>query len=181
MSRQINKVTPRVPLRFLLLSLFLAATPMSLSAQGAQIGFGGADYDPSVPVEVTADQLDVNQGDGQAVFSGNVVVGQGALRMTGARVEVTYGPGVQGANEIKRLHATGGVTLFNGSEAAEAREAVYTLESGQVVMTGDVVLTQGDNAMAGEKLTVNLDTGTGVMEGRVRVVFKSETAPGPAQ
>lgn len=168
-------------IRSLLLAVVLAAAPTMLPAQGAQVGFGGADYDPSQPVEVTSDQLDVDQNDGRAVFRGNVVVGQGEMRMTGAVVEVDYGPDAAGANEIKRLHATGGVTLFNGAEAAEAEEAVYTLESGVVVMTGDVLLTQGENAMAGERLTVNLDTGTGVMEGRVRVVFKSDPQPETGQ
>lgn len=170
-----------LPVRSLLFCALLALCPTLAAAQGAEVGFGGADYDPAEPVEVTADQLDVSQSDGRAVFTGNVVIGQGALRMTGARVDVTYGQGAGGANEIKRLHATGGVTLFNGAEAAEAEEAVYTLQTGTVVMTGDVVLTQGENAMAGEKLTVNLDTGSGVMEGRVRVVFQSEQAAEPVE
>ncbi|WP_068116285.1 LptA/OstA family protein [Tropicimonas marinistellae] len=152
----------------------LFATPVF--AQGASIGFGGADHDSSLPVEITADQLDVSQSDGRAVFTGNVVVGQGEMRLTGEVVDVEYGENDTGETEIKRLHATGGVTLVNGSEAAEGQEAVYTIESGVVVLTGDVLLTQGENAMAGEKLTVNLETGTGVMEGRVRVVFKTQDA-----
>ncbi|PRY23068.1 lipopolysaccharide export system protein LptA [Aliiruegeria haliotis] len=162
-------------------SLLLAATllfcPVATLAQGANIGFGGEEHDSSLPVEITADQLDVSQADGTAKFTGNVVVGQGNMRLTGAMVDVDYGEGDDGSTEVKRLHATGGVTLYNGAEAAEGEEAIYTLESGVVVMTGNVVLTQGENAMAGEKLTVNLDTGTGLMEGRVRVVFKSESEP----
>ncbi|SFC78949.1 LptA/OstA family protein [Tropicimonas isoalkanivorans] len=152
-----------------------------LFAQGASIGFGNSDHDSSLPVEITADQLDVNQTDGRAKFTGNVVVGQGEMRLTGEVVDVEYGDAGTGTTEIKRLHATGGVTLVNGSEAAEGQEAVYTIESGEVVMTGDVLLTQGDNAMAGEKLTVNLQTGTGVMEGRVRVVFQPQEQQGAAQ
>lgn len=165
-------------LRSLLLAAALLASAVSAAAQGANIGFGNAEHDSSLPVEITADQLDVNQADGRAKFTGNVVVGQGEMRLTGAVVDVEYGENATGETEVKRLHASGGVTLFNGSEAAEGREAVYTLETGEVVMTGDVVLTQGENAMAGEKLTVNLDTGTGVMEGRVRVVFRSQDAQG---
>ena len=168
-------------LKALALMPALLAAPLQADAQGAQIGFGNAEHDSSLPVEVSADQLDVNQSDGRAVFTGNVVVGQGAMRLTGGEVEVEYGESAGGETEVTRLHATGGVTLFNGSEAAEAQEAVYTIASGEVVMTGEVVLTQGDNAMAGEKLTVNLETGTGVMEGRVRVVFKPQDAPQPDQ
>ncbi|MFV0361046.1 lipopolysaccharide transport periplasmic protein LptA [Tropicimonas sp.] len=167
--------------RFLLMSALFAALATEAPAQGTQVGFGVADYDSSKPVEVTSDQLDVRQSDGRAVFTGNVVIGQGQMRMTGDKVDVTYGTNAAGSNEIRSLHATGGVTLVNGGEAAEAAEALYTLETGVVVLTGDVVLTQGENAMAGQKLTVNLGTGTGMMEGRVRVVFNSETVAEPGQ
>ncbi len=77
-----------------------------------------------------------------------------------------------GQNKIERLHATGGVTLVSGTDAAEAAEAVYTIASGEVVLSGDVLLTQGKNAMSGQKLTVNLATGTGTMDGRVRTVLQ---------
>ncbi len=65
----------------------------------------------------------------------------------------------------------GGVTLTSPTEAAEGREAVYTVTSGEVVMTGDVLLTQGGSTIAGQKLIVDLDTGTGRMDGRVKTVI----------
>lgn len=163
-------------MRILLPLLVLYLAPGLALGQGAPVAFGASTYDSTLPVEVSADQLQVNQTDGSATFSGNVVVGQGTMRLTGAVVDVTYA--TEGTGQIERMHARGGVTLSTGVEAAEAEEAVYTLATGEVVMTGDVILTQGQNAMAGEKLTVQLDAGTGVMEGRVRVIFKqTETAP----
>ncbi len=60
------------------------------------------------------------------------------------------------------------MTLVNATDAAESAEAVYTLASGNVVMTGNVLLTQGPNAIAGEKLVLDLTNGTGVMDGRVK-------------
>lgn len=143
-------------------------------AQGAQISLGSDDYDSSLPVEISADGLQIDQTTGEAVFSGNVVVGQGEMRLTGDRVDVRYATGDR--SEIERIHARGNVTMTTATEAAEAAEAVYTLATGVVVMTGDVVVTQGGNAMTGEKLTVNLDTGTGVMEGRVRVLFQPQSS-----
>lgn len=168
-------------LRSLLLSAALVSSPAILCAQGASIGFGDAGYDRSAPVEITADQLGVSQTDGRATFTGNVVVGQGDMRLTGAVVEVEYEETAGQQTEVKRLHASGGVTLFNGTEAAEGAEAVYEIASGEVVMTGDVVLTQGENAMSGDKLTVNLETGTGLLEGRVRVVFKAQESSETSQ
>ena len=138
-------------------------------AQGMAVGFGGLRQDPGTPVEVTADALTVDQGSGRAVFDGNVLVVQGALRMTAARIEVDYAAGGQG---IRRMQATGGVTLVTAAEAAESREAVYEVATGALVMTGAVLLTQGQATIAGERLVADLTAGTGQMEGRVRTVFQ---------
>ena len=143
-------------------------------AQGAQVPFGGLKHDTALPVEVTADQLEVDQADGTAVFSGNVVVGQGEMRLAADRVRVEYAGADDATGEIRRLHASGNVVLTNGAEAAEARDAVYTIASGDVVMTGDVILTQGRNALSGERFVVDLQSGTGVMEGRVRTILQPE-------
>jgi lipopolysaccharide export system protein LptA len=153
-------------LGFLVLTLALAAA----SAEAQQkIAFGDLNQDTSQPVQVTADQLAVNNADGTAVFSGNVVVTQGEMKLAAGEVKVTYGTE---QNDIESLVASGGVTVTNLGDAAEAREAVYTIDSGVIVLAGDVLLTQGPSAMAGQKLTINLKDGTGVMEGRVTTTFQ---------
>ena len=152
-----------------LLALSLLAGPAA--AQTASVDFGGLIQDTSAPVEVEADSLSIDQAAGNAVFEGNVLVVQETMRMTAPRVEVDYAPG-GGAEAIRQITATGGVTLANETEAAEAQEAVYDVEQGNIVMTGDVLLTQGSTALAGQRLTLDLDTGTGRMEGRVRTVFQ---------
>jgi lipopolysaccharide export system protein LptA len=157
-----------------LAALLLAATAQAPAfAQGTQVAFAGVRQDPTLPVEVTADSLQVNQTDGTAVFAGNVLAVQGALRLTAGAVRVEY---AEGGGAIAKLHASGGVTLVNATDAAEAAEAVYTLATGNVVMTGNVLLTQGQNAIAGERLVLDLKAGTGVMEGRVKTVFQPGAA-----
>lgn len=152
------------------LALCLAAFPQAGPAQtqGNAVALGGLKGDPTLPVEVTADQLRVNQAEGTALFTGNVLVGQGEMRLSSAELQVEYDAT---GKTITRMHATGGVTLVNGPETAEAQEAVYTLTDGSVLMTGDVLLTQGTSAISGTRLTIDLNTGTGVMEGRVTTVF----------
>lgn len=151
---------------FLVLTLALAAA----SAEAQQkIAFGDLNQDTTQPVQVTADQLAVNNADGTAVFSGNVVVIQGEMKLAAGEVKVTYGTQ---QNDIESLVASGGVTVTNLGDAAEAQEAVYTIDSGVIVLSGDVLLTQGPSAMAGQKLTINLKDGTGVMEGRVTTTFQ---------
>jgi lipopolysaccharide export system protein LptA len=154
--------------RLIALCLGLSASTALAQANGASVAFGSMKGDPTLPVEVTADQLQVNQADGTAVFTGNVVVIQGAMRLTAPLVKVNY---AEDRKAIERLDASGGVTLVNGGEAAESKEAVYTIDSGEVVMTGDVLLTQGSSALSGNELTVDLNTGQGVMRGRVQTVF----------
>lgn len=154
-------------------TLVLAATlPVFAHAQ-AQIAFGGLKHDSSLPVEITADALSVDQADGSATFTGNVLIGQGEMRLAAGKVRVEYASGPDATGEISRLHATNGVTLVNGAEAAEAREAVYTIKSGTVVMSGGVILTQGQNALSSDTLTVNLTTGTGQMDGRVKTIIQT--------
>lgn len=146
----------------------LAVLAGACLAQEAKIAFGDLAQDTSQPVEVGADQFTVNNADGTAVFSGNVVVTQGGMRLTAAEVQVIY---ATGNTAIDRLIATGGVTITNLGDAAEAQEAVYSVDSGVIVLTGNVLLVQGPSAMAGQKLTINLTDGTGVMEGRVTTTF----------
>ncbi|MGB3178043.1 MAG: LptA/OstA family protein [Albidovulum sp.] len=155
------------------LSAVLAIAILSPSAAYAQatVAFGGIRADTSLPVEITADQLSVNQTDGTATFTGSVLIGQGDMRLSAEEVLVVYATG--GQSQIERLHATGGVTLVSGTEAAEAQEAIYSIGSGEVVMTGNVLLTQGANTLTGQKLIVDLSTGTGRMEGRVKTVLQA--------
>jgi lipopolysaccharide export system protein LptA len=149
-------------------TLILPGQDMAM-AQGMAVGFGGLRQDTGAPIEVTSDSLTVDQATGRAVFDGNVLVIQGALRMTAARVEVSYGDDGQG---IQNMQATGGVTLVTAAEAAESREASYDVGSGSLVMSGAVLLTQGQATIAGERLVADLRAGTGQMEGRVKTVFQ---------
>lgn len=137
-------------------------------AQDAKIAFGGLKQDTTLPVKVEADQLAVNNADGTAMFTGNVLVSQGEMRLAAAEVKVKYGTD---GKSIDQLLASGGVTISNLADGAEAREALYTIGSGVVVMTGDVLLTQGASTIAGQKLTIDLKTGAGTMEGRVSTTF----------
>jgi lipopolysaccharide export system protein LptA len=158
-------MTLRIAALTLTLGLILAAT----STPAQQIAFGGLKQDTSLPVEVSADQLAVDQADGSATFTGNVRVAQGDMRLAAGTIRVEY---AEGGKSIARLHATGGVTFASRTDAAEAAEAVYTIDAGTIVMTGKVLLTQGATALSGETLVINLKAGTGTMEGRVQTVFQ---------
>lgn len=149
------------------LALF-ALVALPVWAEGTSVSFGGLKADTGLPVEVTAESLSVNQADGSAQFAGNVLVVQGQMRLQAAEIRVEYGADQK---EISRLHATGRVLLVNATDAAEADEAVYTIATGEVVMTGNVLMTQGAAAIKGQKLVIDLKSGTGRMEGGVTTTF----------
>jgi lipopolysaccharide export system protein LptA len=150
-----------------LILLFAAGSALAQ----ASVGFDTGDRDAETPVEVTADRLDVNQTDGIAVFTGNVVVVQGDLRLTADRVRVEYG--LTEPREIERIHAFDNVILVSPTEMAEGAEAVYQLATDTIVMTGDVILTQELNVVSGDTLTIDLETGSGIVEGRVRTLLRT--------
>ena len=133
------------------------------------INLGGITTDPGAPVEVAADSLSVDQDTGTAIFDGNVVIGQGELRIAAARAQVVYDAT---SGDIASFEATGGVTFANGTEAAEAQSATYDLQNGNLVLVGEVLLTQGASALSADRMTIDVATGNAQMEGRVRTVFQ---------
>ena len=157
-------------IRASVLSLALLFSAGLVHAQDTQVAFGSLKADPTLPVEVTADTLDVNQTDGSAEFVGQVLVGQGDMRLSADRVLVIYRTEGSG---IERLEASGNVVLVNGPDAAEAQRADYRIDTGVIVMTGDVLLTQGANALTSDRMEVNLTTGTARMAGRVKTILQS--------
>lgn len=150
----------------LALPLILLAT--MLPAQGANVAFGSVAIDPTLPVEMTADTLDVNQSNGSAEFTGDVLIIQGEMRLSAQRVLVVYN---QEQGGIKRLEASGHVILVSGPDAAEADSAIYTIKTGAIVMSGNVLLTQGQNALTSQNMTINLIAGTAKMSGRVKTIL----------
>ncbi len=149
------------------------AAPAAAQTQGP---FGGFKHDSSAPIEIVADALEVRQAENLAIFSGDVVAGQGTLRLTTDLLTVTYAAEQSGASPdtgaIQLMRADGNVFLSNGAETAQGAWAEYDVASGTIRMGGDVILTQGDNAISGQSLVIDLDAGIGRVEGgRVKSVF----------
>jgi lipopolysaccharide export system protein LptA len=157
-------------LKALALALMLPALTLTGAARaaGTDVAFAGLKTDPTLPVQVTADQLSVNQTDGTAIFKGNVVVTQGTMTLAAATVQVQYG---DDQKTIAKLMADGGVKLVAGTDAASSQTAEYSPETGDLLLTGDVILTQGTSAISGQRLTLSLKTGLGTMDGRVTTTF----------
>lgn len=156
---------------FVLLLLIGLVSPVTAEAQGSQIAFGDTRHDSNLPVEVSADNLDVNQDDGTALFSGNVLIGQGEMRLSAPNVRVVYKEDEAG---IETLEAFGGVTLVSGEDAAEAQSANYNIDQGLIELEGSVLLVQGTSTLTGDKMLVDTRAGTARVSGRVRTILQPE-------
>lgn len=152
----------------------LALTPPgAANAQGASISLGVSAYDASSPVEITSASLELDQTNGSAIFTGDVIVVQGGMTMTCDRMVVTYGTNARtGENEIRTIRMFGGVTFVGPADAAESQSAVYSLTSASLVMSGNVLVTQGPTAMSSDRLIYNLTSGTGRLEGNVKTILQ---------
>lgn len=173
----------------------LALTPLGLAAQGLQ-------HDSSLPIEITADSLEVLQEQKTATFTGNVDAVQGDMVLSADQLRVHYqgdgggAPAAEGAGSIRRIEADGNVFLSSPRETAQGAAGVYDVQSSQLTIEGSVVLTQGDNVIRGQRLEVDLVSGRSRMVAavpstaggsapeRVRALFvpedKTKPAAGPA-
>ncbi len=156
----------------------ISAAPAVAQSTGP---FGGFKHDSSAPIEVVADSLEVRQAESLAIFTGEVVAGQGTLRLTADKLTVTYASKQSDADTgaIQHMRADGNVFLVNGAETAQGAWAEYNVADGMIRMGGNVVLTQGGNAISGDSLVIDLNAGTGKIEGgRVKTIFApAETSP----
>jgi lipopolysaccharide export system protein LptA len=155
----------RMQRTFLLIGAPLAgAFALALSPALGQAGASALrGHDTSAPVDVAADRIEVQDRADRAIFSGNVDVRQGRLRLNTARLTVAYSS--TGGIDIDRLEATGGVTLTSPSETARSQYAIYDLDRRLVTMIGGVTLTQGESRINGGRLVLDLSSGRAVMDG----------------
>ena len=137
-------------------------------AQQNATGFGSVTADREQPIEVSADQLAINDETGVTEFSGMVEILQGDLSMNADFVQATYTPG---SGAIQTLLATGEVILRSGEDEAKADRAEYAVESNQIIMTGNVFVRQAGNKLSAERAEINLETGAATLSGRVKTVL----------
>ena len=112
-------------------------------AQGTNVTFGAITQDTSLPVEVTADNLAVDQSSGTAVFTGNVMIGQtlvtGQDAAEAERADYSIDSG--------EIEMSGNVLLTQGNSALTAEKMFVNLRNGTARMSGRVktILQTGNN------------------------------------
>ena len=123
---------------------------VAIAQQGAT-GFGSVVADREKTIEISADQLAINDETGVTEFSGMVEILQGDLSVNADFVQATYTPG---SGAIQTLLAMGDVILRSGEDEAKADRAEYAVDSDQIIMTGDVFVRQAGNNLSAERAEI---------------------------
>tara|TARA_R110002094_G_scaffold10677_11_gene20566 strand:+ start:311 stop:793 length:483 start_codon:yes stop_codon:yes gene_type:complete len=139
-----------------------------LWAQQTTLSLAGGVHDTTLPVEVTADSLSLDQGSLSATFEGTARVGQGSLRLGADKIIINYN---KAGGDINSVHALGNVVFTNGVDMAEAGNATYVVSTGQLVMTDRVLLVQGATAISGNRLDLDVLANTAKVSGNVKTVL----------
>jgi lipopolysaccharide export system protein LptA len=120
-------------------------------------------HDSSAPVDVTADRIEVQDRSDRAIFAGNVHVKQASLSLDTERLTVAYSSG--GGVQIRRLDASGGVTVRSPSETARGNFGIYDLDRKLITLVGAVQLNRGGSQIMGSRLVIDLNSGRAVIDG----------------
>ena len=150
-------------------ALAAVALPVLLSGGTALAqtsgALGGFKVDSSLPIEISADALEVRQEQQTAVFTGSVDARQGEVRMQADQLVVSYDQNADGGDDaaagaIRRVRAEGSVFVSSAEGAAEGNWADYDVASGSITMGDSVTLVQGEqNVLKGNALRIDLNTG----------------------
>lgn len=131
--------------------------------------------DADQPIEIEADFAELDEQEGRTVYSGNVVVVQGSIRMTGARLLVNF----DDAQQLEEVYMSGSPATFrqrpDGADAditGEALKIEYFADSSLLHLIENARLTRGGQLFEGAR--INFDTERSVITAR-----SSAASPAP--
>ncbi len=147
---------------FLLSFVLLSLGPAAL-AQPAQPVSALKGHDSNAPIDVSSDRIEVQDRADRAIFAGSVRVRQASLALDTERLTVAYSS--SGGVQIRRLDASGGVTVRSPSETASGNFGIYDLDRKLITLVGAVQLNRGGSRINGSRLVIDLRTGRAVIDG----------------
>lgn len=128
--------------------------------------------------KVTGDSFVIDEAQGQATFTGDVVIVRTGLTVWAQKVVIDYGAG--GPEDVKTFVASDRVRLKTKDQDATGDRAVFDPKSNVLRMTGNVVVVNATGTLNGPELIVNLVDNSTVFNGgkgkggRVTGVFSTQ-------
>ncbi|MBP6115897.1 MAG: lipopolysaccharide transport periplasmic protein LptA [Neisseriaceae bacterium] len=141
--------------------------------------------DRDKPINIEADNGMLDQANQLTVFTGNVLIVQGTLRITGAEVSVK-----QDTQGNQNMISKGSPTTMrqklddkNEYVTGQANQITYDSKTGIAVLTGNALVTREGDRVKGHVITYNTNTEIytvkgatgGKQRGRVSVILQPST------
>jgi lipopolysaccharide export system protein LptA len=127
------------------------------------------------PMDITADELEVQNKECVSIWRGKAEALQGQARLRADVLKAFFqpkpgqSPGAAGAGacgDLIRIEAQGSVYYVTSKDQRVRGDAgMYDASVETVTMTGDVVAVQGQNVLRGSRMVFNTKTGEGRMLG----------------
>jgi LPS export ABC transporter protein LptC/lipopolysaccharide transport protein LptA len=162
-------------------------------------GFG---RDARQPVDVTADQLYVNDTSKSALFMGKVIAVQGDTTLKAPELHITYegkaaveqltgaaAPEGDGSRLSRLIAKTGTIITIGADRRVSSDEAEFDARADTALFIGNVLVNQQGNVLQGKRLFIDRKAGTSRLEapgedgqhaGRIAATFyQGDTKAGP--
>jgi lipopolysaccharide export system protein LptA len=172
------------------LTVFVTLALLAAGGARAQI-----ETKSNAPIDITADENEVQNAKCLAIWRGAVEALQGDSRLRSDVLTVYQAPkgtdanGQQACGSIQKIIAEGHVYYVTPDQHARGDRAVYTAADDQIILTGDVIVVRGNDVARGDRLIIKVSTkqftlqsdtaGTGATK-RVRAVVYPDKANQPA-
>ncbi len=128
---------------------------------------GALSSDSDQPIEIEADFAELDELEGRTVYSGNVIVTQGSIRMTGDRLRVV----LDDNNELEDVYLEGRPAVFkqrpDDSEndiVGRAKTIEYHSKDAVLFLIEEARVTRGDELFEGYR--INYDTERSIITAR---------------
>ncbi len=102
------------------------------------------------PIKIESDYMKYNGTDRISIFTGNVTVTDGAMRMTADSMDVYF----DDKDEVKEIFSQGNVKIEKEGLLTLSDKARFYSAEKKAVLTSNVRVWQGDNYLEGEKVTL---------------------------
>lgn len=121
------------------------AAGVGLAALAAPVAPG-----PMGKTVITSDTLLFDYRQRMCVFEGNVVVTEPRVKLESQKLHVFF----DASNNVESVVATESVKVTQENRVATCGRAVYTVESGAIVMTIDPMLSRGRDELRGDEIKI---------------------------
>ena len=125
------------------------------------------------PVDITADELEVQNKECISIWRGKAEALQGTSRLRADVLKAYMRPkggsggamGTGACGDLLKMEAQGSVYYVTPQQRVRGDAATYDAQNDTVVVTGDVIAAQGQNVLRGTRMVFNTKTGEGRMVG----------------